>query len=31
VVIDQAKNRNGAGGICKAARFFKPAFAFEKP
>jgi replicative DNA helicase len=30
VVIDQAKNRNGAGGICKAARFFKPAFAFEK-
>jgi replicative DNA helicase len=30
VVIDQAKNRNGAGGIAKAVRFFKPAFAFEK-
>lgn len=30
VIIDQAKNRNGAGGIAKAARFFKPAFNFEK-
>lgn len=30
VVIDQAKNRNGAGGIAKAVRFFKPAFVFEK-
>lgn len=30
VVIDQAKNRNGAGGIAKAVRFFKPAFTFEK-
>lgn len=31
VMIDQAKNRNGAGGIAKPARFFKPAFLFEKP
>lgn len=31
VMIDQAKNRNGAGGVAKPARFFKPSFLFEKP
>lgn len=31
VLIDQAKNRNGISGIAKPARFYKPAFLFEKP
>jgi replicative DNA helicase len=30
VVIDQAKNRNGAGGIAKVVEFFKPSFSFHK-
>ena len=30
VLIEQAKNRNGVGGIAKAARFFRPAFLFER-
>lgn len=30
VVIDQAKNRNGAGGIAKIAQFYKPSFSFHR-
>ena len=30
VVIDQAKNRNGAGGIAKVVEFYKPSFSFHK-